>query len=241
MQKRKSKFIFFVTFLLLGTILAAQFRTTLYKNQQKAAAAFNIENLISQINKEKETEAQLKNDMEESIKRRDELRKAFFEDTNDDSLWSEWESIRLIAGLTDVSGPGIEIKLDDAPAKAGGDPRLLIIHDSDIKKILNELKKAGAQAISINGERIVNTSEQVCAGPTILINKNRYPVPYVINVIGDPDLLYEAVSGSEALTLMIEDKIRVEIKKLKTIKVPKFNDEINKLDDLISELEVVRK
>ena len=113
-----------------------------------------------------------------------------------------------------------------------------IITRKDDKIILNDLKKAGAQAISINGERIVAISEQVCAGPTILVNRNRYPVPYIINAIGDPDLLYESLSRSERIALMIEDRIRVEIKKSKEVIVPGFSHSDN-LDDFISHLEVV--
>ena len=66
-------------------------------------------------------------------------------------------------------------------------PSWFIIHDYDIRTILNELKTAGAQAIAINGERVVPMSEQICVGPTIIINDNRYPVPYIIEAIGEPD------------------------------------------------------
>lgn len=102
------------------------------------------------------------------------------------------------------------------------------------------MKKAGAQAISIKGERVVSTSEVVCAGPTILINGNRYAVPYEICAIGDPDLLYDSLMRSERVALMIEDKIRVEIKKSKDIWVPRFSN-IDNIDKYISGLEAVKK
>jgi len=239
MDKMEKKFIFFIIFMVLGILLAVQFRSTLYANRQRSALELNIERLEARINEAKTIEAELKAQLEENTLKKENYLKAFIEDKDDDKLRREWEAVRLIAGLTDVKGPGIVIKLDDAPARLDGvDPSQLIIHEQDIRIILNDLKKAGAQAISINGERIVAISEQVCAGPTILVNRNRYPVPYIINAIGDPDLLYESLSRSERIALMIEDRIRVEIKKSKEVIVPGFSHSDN-LDDFISHLEVV--
>jgi uncharacterized protein YlxW (UPF0749 family) len=84
-------------------------------------------------------------------------------------------------------------------------------------------------------------SELVCAGPTILINRNRYVVPFVINVIGDPKLLYGAVDGSQRIALMRQDKIRVQIEQSDEIMVPKFRDiDHNDLLNSITGLEVVK-
>lgn len=243
MQKTDKKFIFFIIFLVLGVVLAVQFRSTLYTKKQKASTALNVERLIAQLNEEKKVEAELKARIEENLKLREEHLKAYIETKNDNELKRKWETIetiRLKAGLTDVKGPGIILKLDDAPARLNNeDPSSLIIHDQDVKIIVNELKKAGAQAISINGERIVATSEQECAGPTILINRNRYPVPYIINVIGDPDVLYESLSKSERIAFMIQDKIRVEIKKSNEVFVPRFSHS-DHLANFISQLEVIK-
>ena len=115
-----------------------------------------------------------------------------------------------------------------------------IIHDHDIRTILNDLKKAGAQAIAINGERVVPMSEQICAGPTILINGNRYPVPYVIEAIGDPYALYEAMDISYKVAELREFNIQVDIKKAESIRISKFSG-TDKLDRYISGLEVVGK
>jgi len=115
---------------------------------------------------------------------------------------------------------------------------ILIIHDQDLRIILNELKKGGAQAISINGERIMPMSEQVCAGPTILINKNRYTAPYIIKAIGDPDNLYKVMINCNRLGLMIRDKIKVKIDKSDEITIELFKG-INEIDKLISGMEVL--
>lgn len=239
--KRESRIIFSIILLILGIALALQFKSTLHSRKQAASNALNAEKLMEQIVSEQQQTDALKTAVDENLAHREDLIKAYIEEKNDYRLSSDWDSVRLIAGLTDVQGPGITIKLDDAPARQPDTPvNWQIIHDNDVKIILNELKKSGAQAISINGERVMPMSEQVCAGPTILINGNRYPVPYVINAIGDPDILYENISSNERIAEMVQFKIRVDITKSSNILIPKYSGLVN-IDRQISGLEVVDK
>lgn len=238
MRRKEYNLVLFVAFIILGMLVAVQFRSTIYLNRQRAQNTLDAERVLEQLNREKAVEADLRGQIEIALSQKEAIEKTFLEENFDRELNREWEMIRLKAGLVSVKGEGIQITLDDAPAKVGGDPYRLIIHDQDIRIILNELKSAGAQAISINGERIVTTSEQVCAGPIILINGNRYPVPYVINVIGDADRLYESMMESKRINIMKQDKIRVEIKKVSEIIVPGFSGNIQ---NLISGLEEIKK
>lgn len=241
MHKRESRIILTVILFILGIALALQFKSTLYARDQSRSDALNAENLMAQLLSEQEELKELKAAVDENLTLRDNLIKEYVEEEKDYQLSRDLDKIKLVAGLIDVKGPGITIKLDDAPVRQ---PDTLIswqiIHDNDIKIILNELKKAGAQAISINGERVMPMSEQVCAGPTILINGNRYPVPYIISVIGDPDLLYESMSRSERIAEMMQFKIRVDITKSREILIPKYSGSAN-LERQISGLEAVEK
>lgn len=238
---QKNKVLILITFVIFGIVVAAQVRTTITKNQQKAASVLNVEHLAQQLINEKAIEEGLKEKIKNSGSLNDEMLKKFLEGNDDDGLLDEYNRIKLLAGMIDVKGPGIEIVLDDAPARKGEDARYLMIHDSDIKQMLNELKKAGVQAISINGERIIPTSEQVCAGPTILINGSRYSVPYVIKAIGHSDTLFDVIAKSEYVAILRNDKIKVDIKKSDDVLVPKFNYDLHKLDKQISKLEDVSK
>lgn len=241
MQKRESRIIFSIILLILGIALALQFKSTLYTRTQAASNTLNAEKLMEQIVSEQKQADALKASVDENLTLRENLIKAYIDEKNDYKLSSDWDSVKLVAGLTDVKGPGITIKLDDAPARQPDTPvNWQIIHDKDIKILLNDLKKSGAQAISINGERVMPMSEQVCAGPTILINGNRYPVPYVINAIGDPDILYESISSNERIAEMVQFKIRVDLSKSSNILIPKFSGMAN-LDRQINGLEVVGK
>ena len=151
----------------------------------------------------------------------------------------ELDYLRLITGLTDVAGEGVVITLNDAEDSASIDISQMseyIIHDSDILVVVNLLRVGGAQAISINNERIIATSEQVCAGPTIKVNNNRYAVPYEIKAIGNIDELYNAVKDSGFINDMTILGKRVTITKSEDIIIPRFANDIS---GLISKLEVV--
>ena len=112
-----------------------------------------------------------------------------------EALAAELEQMEITAGLTDVEGPGVTVVLEDsAQANMTGDEADYLIHDNDILSVINELRSAGAEAISLNGERILATSEVRCTGAVVTVNGRRYAAPYVIFAIGDPDTLYSALT-----------------------------------------------
>lgn len=241
MKKTGSQYIFLIVFLIFGIVVALQIKSTIYAKKLNASNTLSAEMLKEDLAKAQKETNELNAAIDDNLVVMNNTIKSFIDQQNDVKLTNDWGKVILSTGLVDVSGPGITIKLDDAPAREPDTPvSWQIIHDQDIKLILNELKKAGAQAISINGERIVPMSEQVCAGPTILINDNRYSVPYFIEAIGDPDLLYESISTYSRIADMTEYKIRIEINKVKELKLSKFNG-AGKLDKYISGLEEIKK
>ncbi|MGI6669433.1 MAG: DUF881 domain-containing protein [Acetivibrionales bacterium] len=241
MKKTGSRHILFIVFLIFGIVVAVQAKSTLLAKKVSASNKLSVEMLKEQLAREKTAIEELRAAIDENLAMRNEIIREYVEQQDDVRLREEWELIRVHTGLVDVKGPGIVIELDDAPEmQPDADPGWFIVHDQQIKTILNDLKIAGAQAIAINGERIVPMSDQVCAGPTILINDNRYSVPYIIEAIGNPDELYEMMMNSRTIAEMMLFDIRIEIKKAKEIKLPKFSGS-DKLDRYISALEVVEK
>ncbi|HPZ04716.1 MAG: DUF881 domain-containing protein [Acetivibrionales bacterium] len=241
MKKPASRYILFIVFILLGMVTAWQLKSTLNARKATASSALNANILREQIAELRLEIDELRTAIDENIALQNDIIKEYIALQNDDQLSREWEIIKLHTGLVGVEGAGITITLDDAPVREPGmPPSWFIIHDYDIRTILNELKTAGAQAIAINGERVVPMSEQICAGPTIIINDNRYPVPYIIEAIGEPDGLYEAMSTSNKVAELKEFNILVDIKKSDKIRISKFSG-ADKLDRYISGLEVVEK
>jgi uncharacterized protein YlxW (UPF0749 family) len=100
---------------------------------------------------------------------------------------SELALQKMRAGLTDVRGPGVLIVLDDGPhSPRGGEANGTLIHDYDLRDVVSVLWLAGAEAISINNERVVNSTSIYCVGSTVMVNDTRLSPPYEINAIGDP-------------------------------------------------------
>lgn len=97
---------------------------------------------------------------------------------------------RIEAGLTGMKGPGIVVVLSDSPRTppVNTDPYFYIVHDVDLTALVNELWSAGAEAVSINEQRIVTRTSIRCVGPTVLVNGVRIAAPYTVKGIGPGDL-----------------------------------------------------
>lgn len=101
------------------------------------------------------------------------------ESTNkQETLSKDIENIKMGAGVLAMQGAGI-IVIDDSKnnRKPVKNLNLYLIHDDDILKVINELRAAGAEGISINEQRLIATSEIRCAGPTLSVNNTRYSPP----------------------------------------------------------------
>ena len=111
-------------------------------------------------------------------------------------LKEELKRAETIAGLTDVSGNGIIITIKDGGQGMGNigyDDGYGIVHDSYLLTFLNELRASGAEALSINNERILATSEVRCVGPTVSVNNTKLAAPFEIRAIGNSDTLENAL------------------------------------------------
>ncbi len=152
-----------------------------------------------------------------------------------DILEKDINYTKMYCGLTDVRGQGIMIKISDNLANTGRSFNNDIVHASDISIIINELRNAGAEAISINGKRIINSTEIVCVGPLIKINGEGVAAPFVISVIGDQDLLSAAINAPNTYAYELKEEygIDIETRISNDISIPKHPN-IIKIDYLES-------
>lgn len=133
-----------------------------------------------------------------------------------------------ILGLTDVSGDGIIITLQDNSSAKGSDALIenYLVHDSDLKTLINELWNAGAEAISINGQRIISTTAIVCDGNIIKINGETTGTPFEIKAIGIG--LYGAIARPGGYyEFMGETGVTTLIKNQNNISITKYNGAIS--------------
>ena len=92
----------------------------------------------------------------------------------------------LAAGVVPMSGPALRVTLADSTGERGPGTNVndLVIHSQDVQAVVNGLWRSGAEAIGINGQRLVSTSAVLCVGNTLLLNGTVYSPPYVVTAIG---------------------------------------------------------
>ena len=99
------------------------------------------------------------------------------------------DGLKGAAGLTAVEGPGITVTLQDAPKavqeSAGDQVANAIVHQQDIQAVANAMWVGGAEAMTIQGQRVISTTGIKCVGNTVLLHGVTYSPPYVISAIGD--------------------------------------------------------
>ena len=106
------------------------------------------------------------------------------------------------AGLTAVKGPAVSVTLTDAPANvkpSGVAEELLIVHQQDIQAVVNSMWQGGAEAMSIQGQRVTSRTGIKCVGNSVLLHGIPYAPPYVIVAIGNQKGIEQALSSSTYL------------------------------------------
>lgn len=146
-----------------------------------------------------------------------------------ENLEKEIKKCNMLLGSTDVTGQGVTVTVEDGKATANTlNPEDLLIHDLDILYIVNELKNAGAEAIEVNGHRIVSTTSIMCDGNVITINGEKTSSPFVINAIGLPEQMATLNRPGGYLKEYLEGyTIKTDLKKAKNLTIPKYTGVIN--------------
>ena len=154
---------------------------------------------------------------------------------NDGTVAEKEERLKkdnAILGLNEVTGSGVVITLRDnqnasvSSMKAGDDISNYLVHEIDLLKIINELKNAGAIAISINGQRIIPTTSINCAGNITRVNGEIVGTPFVIKAVGGSFETLERPGGY--IDWLRDDYgIDISVKIQNNVTVEKYNGVIN--------------
>ncbi|MDD6461165.1 MAG: DUF881 domain-containing protein [Bifidobacteriaceae bacterium] len=112
--------------------------------------------------------------------------------------------------LPKVEGPGISVQLDDSSYASalsntsGADVNDYVVHQQDIEAVVNALWAGGAEAMTIQGVRVENTTAVRCVGNVLLLNGHTYSPPYTVQAIGSYDAMHQALQDSSAIQLYLE-------------------------------------
>ena len=192
----KGKILILVSSIGLGILTSTMMKSNL--ESYMPVTLLSLEAMQEEIKVMNNEVNQLKDEFEEKEEELQSLKGlSYSDDTIVDKLNIDLISSKSTSGNLALEGPGIVIKMYDNPEDeiVGQDVNDDIIHDVDVLNILNDLRVAGAEAISINGERVVSSSELKCKGPVIGINGISIGTPFIIRAIGDKKLLMAAVNA----------------------------------------------
>jgi uncharacterized protein YlxW (UPF0749 family) len=143
-------------------------------------------------------------------------------------LNQQLQEARIAAGLVDLTGTGMVFQLEDSttPTPAGGNDADYRVTAHDIRTLVEELWLAGAEAMSVNGERLTAGSAIVDIGGSVLVNQAYLAPPYQISAIGPTDL-YERLAVSQGYLDFVDARveafgIRAAFGEFEAVDVPAF-------------------
>ena len=151
------------------------------------------------------------------------------QNTDSENIDGQLKDINILLGYNEVYGQGLIITLKDAnAATVKGNATDYIVHDGDLLEVVNALKNAGAEAISINDQRIVNSTAITCAGNIIKVNGEKLGSPFVIKAIGLTEKLKGALTMPGGyLEVLEKDGVQVKVEEANNIEILKYNGVYN--------------
>ncbi|MFV0518511.1 MAG: DUF881 domain-containing protein [Aminipila sp.] len=201
-MEKKIILVTFVICIAIGIGLACQMKIS--DGQRLYVSPKTIDDYKTTINSEKDEIQKLKGIIEETKAKLNSY------ESGDKTQWQADKEIeknliaevvkyKMASGQSKIKGSGVEIIIDDGTRElyAGEDINNLLVHDLDILNVINELNRSGAEAISVNGQRITANTAISCSGYTVRINGEVYARPFRIKAIGDGKRMAASLIGPD--------------------------------------------
>lgn len=225
MKYKTKRIVLVIIYLLIGVFLGLYLKTgkeffeplSINKMKETSTKIKNLKAEIKSINEELEKQDKKLETLEKLVKNDSE----FLKFLKDEKVFYE-----MISGDVDLEGAGIVLKITeesvDRPVK-----RTDVIHDSDLLRIINDLRTSGAEAISINDLRVYSRTGVKCNGPVVRLNGRTKGAPFIIKAIGNSDKLYSAIKSPGTFASILEtiNPIKLEIEQKEKVLVKKKIDE----------------
>ncbi|SFC96037.1 DUF881 domain-containing protein [Clostridium uliginosum] len=226
MNNNKQFFFVFLASIVLGILISTNFDI----GKIQSFAQLNAKQYQNAIEERASLYKEIGSLKENNIKTKDKINEYTKEDKKNEKILQDMKAqiidYGLFTGLSQVQGPGIVLKINDGNINLQEDTQYetdnKIFHDNDMALVLNELRKAGAEAISVNNHRIVPWTGVICNWAFLGFEDNKMEsAPFNIYAIGDTEKLKTALleEGSHVKTLMIR-KLYVEIEEKDAIIMP---------------------
>lgn len=216
--------------LLLGFVISLQLKSVTLNDASNNTEVKRAEELQKELLQEKTKNEELYSQIMQMKNEVEQYRKTSEENGNiSQVLMEQMDTAETLAGLSEVEGSGVIVTLNDATGTQAAlqDAQNSIIHEGDLRTIINELLASGAEVVSLNEERLVATSSIRCVGPTVLVNNTRIAPPFVIKAIGDPKTLEAGLLIKDGIVEVLKSwGIKVDIQKSDNITIPAYKGAI---------------
>lgn len=235
MQKKGAVLIIFALAILIGLIISIQMNSSDDFGQGgliTIAQANDLERQLKEVRGEKEAILAEYLELEQRLKEIEE--QSISEDALLQAAMKDLERYRMGSGVVDVKGPGVVINVDDpvpTEENPGDGYSTIMVRYDLLLSLVNKLKDAGAEAISINGQRIIASTEISLAGDNVNINTVPTAPPYTIKAIGNPETMEGALTIRYGIVEMMRNNygLQVSIAKQEEIEIPRYNGVIRYL------------
>jgi uncharacterized protein YlxW (UPF0749 family) len=207
-----------IVLLALGFAVVVQLRAARTLSAQPGVPTRNIYALATLLHQEREVRVAYEAQVRELQRELEQTRRATAEGrTLTAALSKELTSLRVLAGLRAMRGPGVVVLLQDAKTHPTGSNPVVVTYQ-DLVSVINELWAAGSEAVAVNDQRVTATTGFSQVGGTVKVNLQGITAPFTIVALGDPVTLEGAlnirgglIEGLRALGLSITISRRAEL------------------------------
>lgn len=226
MKKKQIAVTLGIMCFILTIAISVQIKTT-RNNNSTVTQSLTDDSLRDEVLKWKEKYDNAYEELKKSEKQLTEVRQLATQ--NDTTATAKQEQIKknnMLLGTAEVKGPGLQIILEDNNAAAAAliDPSSVLVHYDDILQVVNALNNAGAEAISVNGQRIITTTAITCEGNVIKVNGEKISSPFVIKAIGSQGALYGSLTMAGGYLSILQDYgVIVKTEQVDSLTVEKYN------------------
>ncbi|PJI09901.1 MULTISPECIES: DUF881 domain-containing protein [Clostridium] len=237
MKNNEASIFIFIASVFLGVLISSNMsfgnkQKRVYLNSKQYEDAFRKRSkLLNDVNGLNEQYFALKNDIKDFKKTSKDF------DSTRKQIQDELTLDKMELGTIDVNGQGVEIILDDSGNQFAASSKYSdfrqqrgiyqVIHDFDMRAVINDLRCAGAEAISINDQRITSNTEIYCNAEFLLVNGVKVATPFDIKAIGDKARLKSyMMSNGRHLKILEGRSIYVSLKVFNSIKIPAYGGEL---------------
>ncbi|QIB70091.1 DUF881 domain-containing protein [Aminipila butyrica] len=232
MKKYSGYIVLGMLALFIGLVLSVQMRMTAGSDQGGLVPLVKLrgyEAELKNVKDEKEIVVQQLVELEERLNSIEGDKAK--EDDFINGLVSDLEKYKIAAGVLDVQGPGVLVTIKDpiTSDEYEQDFSPIMYNYELLLSLVNKLKEAGAEGVSINEQRIVGTTEISMAGSNVNINGIPTAPPYYVKAIGNPDTLHDAINIRSGIleTMKLKYNLIVTTEKKDNMVIPRYTGTIN--------------